>query len=87
MKKNEPMKILFLSIEVDPLARVTQAFREHLLEQALFTLVSPGDPSKRANKQNEPLLYAQLLSECCCLSYGGFSSLCESSGGITKVAG
>ncbi|KAK3798066.1 hypothetical protein RRG08_034626 [Elysia crispata] len=71
---------------VDPLARVTQAFREHLLEQALFTLVSPGDPSKRANKQNEPLLYAQLLSECCCLSYGGFSSLCESSGGITKVA-
>ncbi|RUS91548.1 hypothetical protein EGW08_000663 [Elysia chlorotica] len=71
---------------VDPLARVTQAFREHLLEQALFTLVSPGDPSKRVNKQNEPLLYAQLLSECCCLSYGGFSSLCESVGGITKVA-
>ncbi|GFR96431.1 sterol regulatory element-binding protein 1 [Elysia marginata] len=70
---------------VDPLARVTQAFREHLLEQALFTLVSPSDPTKKANKQSEPLLYAQLLSECSCLNYGG-SSPCESASGITKVA-
>ncbi|CAL1543442.1 unnamed protein product [Lymnaea stagnalis] len=69
--------------EVDPLARVTQAFREHLLEQALFTLVSPKDPSKKG-KLGEPLLYAQLLSECSCLSSGTQSTHPEMAG-IAKV--
>ncbi|XP_059150528.1 sterol regulatory element-binding protein 1-like [Physella acuta] len=64
--------------EVDPLAKVTQAFREHLLEQAMFSLVSPNEPFKKS-KQNEPLLYAQLLSECSCLS-----SVTQSAG-IAKV--
>ncbi|KAI8798918.1 sterol regulatory element-binding protein 1-like [Biomphalaria glabrata] len=68
--------------EVDPLARVTQAFREHLLAQAMFSLVSPSDPSKK--KQSEPLIYAQLLLECSCLSSGGQSSVPDTPG-ISKV--
>ncbi|KAH9496042.1 Sterol regulatory element-binding protein 1 [Bulinus truncatus] len=68
--------------EVDPLARVTQAFREHLLEQAMFSLVSPNDPTKK--KQSEPLLYAQLLSECSCLSTGSQGAAPEIAG-ISKV--
>ena len=33
-----------VSVAVDPLAKVTQAFREHLLEKSLFSLVAPHDP-------------------------------------------
>jgi len=29
-------------ISADPLAHVTRAFREHLLERALYSLVTPG---------------------------------------------
>ncbi|XP_012940196.2 sterol regulatory element-binding protein 1 [Aplysia californica] len=69
-------------IEVDPLARVTQAFREHLLEQALFSLVSPQGPSQ--HKQGQALQFAQLLSECSCLS-DGTSYIHSDLSGITKV--
>ncbi|CAG5122454.1 unnamed protein product [Candidula unifasciata] len=69
--------------EVDPLAAVTQAFREHLLEQALYSLVSAKDPLKKT-KQSEALIYAQLLSECSCLSSS--TSSADHGGGINRVA-
>lgn len=34
----------FFFSSADPLANVTQAFREYLLEKSLFTLLSPRDP-------------------------------------------
>ncbi|XP_041360280.1 sterol regulatory element-binding protein 1-like isoform X2 [Gigantopelta aegis] len=50
--------------EVDPLASVTQAFREHLLEQALYSLVSPRHPDRSKSSFAETVLYTQLLTDC-----------------------
>ncbi|XP_022108492.1 sterol regulatory element-binding protein 1-like isoform X2 [Acanthaster planci] len=55
----------------DPLSFVSQAYREHLLEKAVYSLESPtSNPSSRKAKAesdpqcSETLQYLQLLSEC-----------------------
>ncbi|KAL8576347.1 hypothetical protein ACOMHN_048914 [Nucella lapillus] len=53
--------------KVDPLARVTQAFREHLLEKSMFSLVSPQAPYGKP-KPSEAMQFCQMLQECTCLS-------------------
>ncbi|ELT88175.1 hypothetical protein CAPTEDRAFT_165299 [Capitella teleta] len=60
--------------EADPLAHVTRAFREHLLETSLYSLVTPGyqnnnivGPNKGrdgAPHSSDALQYIQLLTEC-----------------------
>nr|AHB60716.1 sterol regulatory element-binding protein [Mimachlamys nobilis] len=54
--------------EADPLEHVTQAFREFLLEKALFSLLTP-EPQKQSgpSQSAEVLLYTQLLSDCASL--------------------
>lgn len=69
-------------IEADPLARVTQAFREHLLEQALYSLVTPEGPPP--HRPVQALQFAQLLSECSCLGDNKTTTY-VSSDHITKV--
>ncbi|MED6244538.1 hypothetical protein ATANTOWER_015058 [Ataeniobius toweri] len=49
---------------VDPLAQVTQAFREHLLEKALYSVAQPHgekDPSQAEGEYADALEYLQLL--------------------------
>lgn len=58
---------MFLIISADPLACVSQAFREHLLEQALYSLLAPTDCIKN-NKKKESMQYTQLLTESSCHS-------------------
>lgn len=41
--------LLMVSLAVDPLAQVTQAFREHLLEKALYCVAQP-----RGEKNTSP---------------------------------
>ncbi|XP_025084954.1 sterol regulatory element-binding protein 1-like isoform X2 [Pomacea canaliculata] len=53
--------------KADPLANVTQAFREYLLEKSLFTLLSPRDPFGR-NTCAGTMQYAQLLIQCSCMN-------------------
>ncbi|XP_076467423.1 sterol regulatory element-binding protein 1-like [Babylonia areolata] len=53
--------------KVDPLARVTQAFREHLLEKSMFSLVAPQEPYGKP-KPSEAMQYTQMLQACTCLS-------------------
>eukprot|EP00062_Callorhinchus_milii_P019894 gi/632974945/ref/XP_007903954.1/ PREDICTED: sterol regulatory element-binding protein 1 isoform X3 [Callorhinchus milii] len=52
---------------VDPLAQVTQAFREHLLEKALYCMAKP-ESSKRSAREggefSDALEYLQLLNGC-----------------------
>lgn len=57
--------------EADPLSHVTQAFREHLLEKALYSLLTPGYESDEDNHMKETstctaetLQYTQLLLDC-----------------------
>lgn len=53
---------------VDPLAQVTQLFREHLLEQALHCVAqpSPGSGSADGDREfSEALGFLQLLNSCC----------------------
>uniref|UniRef100_A0A8D0PHN5 Sterol regulatory element-binding protein 1 n=1 Tax=Sus scrofa TaxID=9823 RepID=A0A8D0PHN5_PIG len=53
---------------VDPLAQVTQLFREHLLEQALHCVAqpSPGPGSADGDREfSEALGFLQLLNSCC----------------------
>ncbi|OWF55632.1 sterol regulatory element-binding protein 1-like [Mizuhopecten yessoensis] len=54
--------------EADPLEHVTQAFREFLLEKALYSLLTP-EPQKQSgpSQSAEVLLYTQLLSDCASL--------------------
>ncbi|KAM3863614.1 sterol regulatory element-binding protein 1 [Diretmus argenteus] len=50
---------------VDPLAQVTQAFREHLLEKALYCVVQPQEektPSQGEGEYADALEYLQLLT-------------------------
>ncbi|XP_036384871.1 sterol regulatory element-binding protein 1-like isoform X1 [Megalops cyprinoides] len=50
---------------VDPLAQVTQAFREHLLEKALYCMAEPPRdkaPGDREGEYSDALEYLQLLS-------------------------
>ena len=56
--------IYISSISADPLAQVTQQFREHLLERSLYSLVTPGNRSLDGGSQaSEIVLYTQLLTE------------------------
>ncbi|KAK1799463.1 hypothetical protein P4O66_007682 [Electrophorus voltai] len=51
--------------QVDPLAQVTQAFREHLLEKALYCVAQPhGDknPNEGQGEYSDALEYLQLLN-------------------------
>ncbi|KAK6173452.1 hypothetical protein SNE40_016898 [Patella caerulea] len=48
---------------VDPLVRVSQAYREELFEKALYSLVSPKVPGRNGNL-SDTMQYAQLLEEC-----------------------
>ncbi|XP_003791080.1 sterol regulatory element-binding protein 1 isoform X1 [Otolemur garnettii] len=53
---------------VDPLAQVTQLFREHLLEQALNCMAQPSPSPGSADGDREfsdALGYLQLLNSCC----------------------
>nr|KAG5698523.1 hypothetical protein BaRGS_023226 [Batillaria attramentaria] len=59
--------------KVDPLAKVTQAFREHLLERSMFSLVSPQDQFGKI-KPADAMQYTQLLLECSCMSGNGTPS-------------
>ncbi|XP_064172533.1 sterol regulatory element-binding protein 1 [Anguilla rostrata] len=50
---------------VDPLAQVTQAFREHLLEKALYCVAQPQEektPGKGDGEYSDALEYLQLLT-------------------------
>ncbi|KAM5151980.1 sterol regulatory element-binding protein 1 isoform 2-T2 [Mantella aurantiaca] len=52
---------------VDPLAQVTQAFREHLLEKALYCVAQPEQGKPTADGEGEfsdALEYLQLLNGC-----------------------
>ncbi|XP_053550308.1 sterol regulatory element-binding protein 1 isoform X2 [Bombina bombina] len=52
---------------VDPLAQVTQAFREHLLEKALYCVAQPEQSKPMAEGEGEfsdALEYLQLLNGC-----------------------
>ncbi|XP_068099644.1 sterol regulatory element-binding protein 1 isoform X2 [Hyperolius riggenbachi] len=52
---------------VDPLAQVTQAFREHLLEKALYCVAEPehGKPVTEGEREfSDALEYLQLLNGC-----------------------
>ncbi|XP_043944870.1 sterol regulatory element-binding protein 1 [Protopterus annectens] len=58
---------LILSVLDDPLAQVTQAFREHLLEKALYCIAKPESgklPAKGEGEFSEALEYLQLLNGC-----------------------
>lgn len=51
----------------DPLAQVTQVFREHLLEKALYCIAKPESgkpPAKGEGEFSEALEYLQLLNGC-----------------------
>ncbi|XP_069784367.1 sterol regulatory element-binding protein 1 isoform X2 [Narcine bancroftii] len=52
---------------VDPLAQVTQAFREHLLEKALYCIAKPENnkpASGEGGEFSDALEYLQLLNSC-----------------------
>ncbi|XP_064415000.1 sterol regulatory element-binding protein 1 isoform X2 [Latimeria chalumnae] len=52
---------------VDPLAQVTQAFREHLLEKALYCIAKPEStkpPTEGESEFSDALEYLQLLNGC-----------------------
>ncbi|XP_066432777.1 sterol regulatory element-binding protein 1 isoform X2 [Eleutherodactylus coqui] len=52
---------------VDPLAQVTQAFREHLLEKALYCVAQPEQSKSLTEGEGEfsdALEYLQLLNDC-----------------------
>ncbi|XP_078414659.1 sterol regulatory element-binding protein 1 isoform X1 [Cetorhinus maximus] len=52
---------------VDPLAQVTQAFREHLLEKALYCIAKPENSKQVTGEGGEfsdALEYLQLLNDC-----------------------
>ncbi|KAL8615034.1 hypothetical protein ACOMHN_057938 [Nucella lapillus] len=53
--------------KVDPLAEVTQAFREHLLEKSLLTLSSPQDPFVKSQPL-DVMEYTHMLMECSAVS-------------------
>nr|UVI59225.1 SREBP-1 [Haliotis discus hannai] len=58
-----------LDSQVDPLAKVTQAFRENLLSQALYSLVAPEHPNRK-DSMSETMQYAQLLCNSSCTKDG-----------------
>jgi hypothetical protein len=61
------LTLCYFHIAVDPLAKVTQAFREHLLEKSMYSLVSPRNPFVKS-KSADVMQYTQLLIECSCIS-------------------
>nr|QGX48188.1 SREBP [Sinonovacula constricta] len=50
--------------EADPLARVTQQFREHLLSRSLYSMTMPSNRNLETGSQlSDVILYTQLLTE------------------------
>lgn len=57
-----------LYVTADPLAQVTQQFREHLLERSVYSLITPGNRNLEGGSHaSEVILYTQLLTEASCL--------------------
>uniref|UniRef100_A0A8C4SRX7 Sterol regulatory element-binding protein 1 n=1 Tax=Erpetoichthys calabaricus TaxID=27687 RepID=A0A8C4SRX7_ERPCA len=53
---------------IDPLAQVTQAFREHLLDRALYCIAKPESnevQAEGAGEFSDALQYLQILNSCC----------------------
>ncbi|XP_076446887.1 sterol regulatory element-binding protein 1-like [Babylonia areolata] len=61
--------------KVDPLARVTQAFREHLLERSMVALLSPQDPFGKSRPLNV-MEYTYMLMECSTVSMSSPATSC-----------
>ncbi|XP_063286736.1 sterol regulatory element-binding protein 1 isoform X3 [Pelobates fuscus] len=67
--RNSPRDTIYSTAgsTVDPLAQVTQAFREHLLEKALYCVAEPEQSKPLAEGEREfsdALEYLQLLNGC-----------------------
>ncbi|XP_072337162.1 sterol regulatory element-binding protein 1 isoform X1 [Scyliorhinus torazame] len=67
--KNTPKDSIYsiTGNSVDPLAQVTQAFREHLLEKALYCIAKPENSKPVTGEGGEfsdALEYLQLLNDC-----------------------